>query len=169
MALKKAEKIEYTIVPRKPTKKRNRDLETSFEKSSWLNEYIDATLTRITPLSENIVNNLAEELIEWVKKEDKLTFTSFLIHKKIPRDTFYQWTEKYPKLRTAHQLALMGLSDRRETGGLTRKLDPSFAFNSMPLYDPAWKEFMQWKANLKQDESNQQKIVVEINDLSKDK
>ena len=36
----------------------------------------------------------------------------------------------------------------------------------MPMYDPAWKEFMQWKASLKQDDGNQQKVVVEINDLS---
>ena len=99
------------------------------------------------------------------EKPDKLTFTSFLVHKKIPRDTFYRWTEEYPQLKTAHQLAMMNLSDKRDVGGLTRKLDPTFAFNSLPMYDPTWKEFIQWKANLKQENDNQQKIVVEINDL----
>ena len=151
---------------KKPKRNQNRDQETSFAKSSWLSEYIDATLTRITPLSETIVNNLAQELTDWVRLPDKLTFTSFLVHKKIPRDTFYRWAEEYPQLKTAHQLALMSLSDRREVGGLTRKFDPAFVLNSMPMYDPAWKEFMQWKASLKQDDGNQQKVVVEINDLS---
>ena len=36
----------------------------------------------------------------------------------------------------------------------------------MPMYDSEWKEFIQWKASLKHQEENQQKVVIEISDLS---
>lgn len=155
-----------TPVSKKSTKKQGKALETSFAKTSWLTEYIDATLQRSTPLSEQIVDKLADELTEWVKKEDKLTLRSFLIHKKIPWDTFYVWIDKYPKLKVAHQLAMMNLSERREIGGMTRKFDTGFTLNSMPMYDPMWKEFVQWKASLKDPSSENKNITLVLPDIT---
>lgn len=157
-----------TLVSKKSIKKEtSRDIEKSFSRSPWLSEYLDSSLMRIKPVSSAIVNKIADELIEWSKSEQQFTLNSFLFQKGIPKKAFYEWIEKYPELKTAHGMFMMKMSDKREVGGLTRKLDPTFAFNSLPMYDPDWREFMQWKSNLKQQEDNQQKIVVEINDLGK--
>jgi hypothetical protein len=137
--------------------------------SVWLEEYRDFFALKTQPVTEAFIQRLGEELAQWSLKEDSLTLTSFCKMKGLTRMTFHRWKDKYPELNTAYQFAVEQFADKREVGGLTRKLDPTFAWNSLPKYDPEWQQFMQWKASLKQDDGNQQKVVVEINDLSKGK
>lgn len=163
-----AKKSNPNRLSNKPAKKEtnSRDLDKGIQRSPWLSEYMDVSLMRLKPVSPAIIDRIASELIDWAKSEDKLTINSFLFHKGIRKKAFYEWIDKYPELQCAHEMFMLKMSDKREVGGLTRKFDPTFAFNSLPMYDPTWKEFMQWKANLKQEDGNQHKVVVEINDLS---
>lgn len=135
-------------------------------KSYWLEEYRDYNTLTTKPVTPDFIKRLADELGQWSLKDDSLTITSFCKLKGLRRTTVYRWIDQYPDLEAAHKFALEQFADKREIGGLTRKYDPNFAFNSLAKYDPEWREFMQWKANLKQDDGNQQKVVVEINDLS---
>lgn len=137
--------------------------------SLWLEDYQDLFSLKTRPVTQGFIERLAHELIEWAKKPDSLVVKDFYNEKHIGVKTFYRWIDKYPEMAAANEYALNRLSSKREIGGLTRKFDPTFAWNSLPKYDPEWREFMQWKSSLKQSEDNQQKIVVEINDLSKAK
>lgn len=160
MALKK---VNTNTVKKKPA-----NLESENQRlSPWFEDYQDLFTFKIRPVSEAFIERLAKEIIEWSEKEENLVLGKFLVSKRMQEETFRRWMKKSPILADAHALAKKNIACRREHGGITRKLDPTFAFNSMPIYDSEWKEFFQWKSNLKQDEGNQQKIVVEINDLSK--
>lgn len=154
-----------TSIPKKPTKN-VRDQEVAFLKSPWLQEYLDPASLRVTPINERIIDILAQELLDWSSKSENLTMNSFLVKKQIHWNTFLRWKEKFPKLKWAYDIAMMAFADRREVGGMTRKFDPGFTLNSMPMYDPNWKEFVKWKSSIKQQEENQQKVVIEISDLS---
>ena len=155
-----AKKVNTNKLSTKPA-----NLETK-RNSPWLEEYKDYISLKIQPVTEAFIERLGNDLTQWALLDNSLTLTSFCRSKGLRRTTFYRWKDKYPELEAAYQFAFEQLGDKREVGGLTRKFDPTFAWNSLPKYDPEWKEFMQWKSNLKQDEGNQQKIVVEINDLS---
>lgn len=153
--------------PNRVSKKPTTNLAKQEVKNSpWLEDYRDLFTFSMRPITEAFIERFSKELVEWSKLDDSLTITSFCRSKGISRTTFYSWVHKYPEIKEAYEFAYEQLGDKREVGGLTRKLDPTFAWNSLAKYDPEWKEFMQWKANLKQEHDNQQKVVVEINDLS---
>lgn len=145
-----------------PSEKRESEVKTS----PWLEDYLDLFSFKMRPVTQAFIERLANELNEWSKKETSLVFVDFYGSKDIPEDAYFRWVRTYPELKSVHAIAKKRLAGRREVGGLTRKFDPTFAWNSLGKYDDDWKEFVQWRANLKQDDGNQQKVVVEINDLS---
>lgn len=148
------------------SKPANNRTEREVKNSPWLEDYYDVFGLTMRPVTQAFIERLSKELVEWAKLDDSLTIISFCRTKGLSRTTFYEWKNKYPEIKAAYEFAKEQFVDKREIGGLTRKYDPTFAFNSLAKYDSDWKEFMQWKANLKQDDGNQQKVVVEINDLS---
>lgn len=159
-----------SIVPKKSTKDltiQKRDSEIAFLKSPWLQEYLDPSYLRISPVNEKIIDIIAQELLDWSCDNETFTLTSFLVKKRIHRQSFYAWKEKFPKLKFAYDISMMAFVDRREVFGLLRKIDPGTAFNSLAKYDDEWKEFVQWKSNLSANEGNNEKVVIEISDLSK--
>lgn len=161
-----AKKSNPSRLLKKPTKNRT---ELEVKNSPWLEDYYDVFGLTMRPVTQGFIERISKELVEWSKLEDSLTIIGFCRAKGLSRTTFYEWKDKYPEIKSAYQFAKEQFVDKREIGGLTRKYDPTFAFNSLPKYDNEWKEFMQWKASLKQDDGSQQKVVVEINDLSKGK
>lgn len=152
-----------TKIPTAKKIPKNEDLKLSV----WLEDYMDLFSFKLKPVTQGFIDRLAHELNEWSKQEDSLVLRDFYDSKDIPRDAFYRWIDKYPELQEAFKVAKGRISSRREKGGMTRKFDPSFIINSMPMYDSEWKEFVQWKSNLKSSEGSNDKIVIEINDLSK--
>ena len=144
-------------------KPKNEDLKISV----WLEDYMDLFSLKMKPVTQGFIERLSKELLEWADKEDSLILKRFYTQKKIPREAFYRWVNKYPELKLAYEHTKESIAHRRELGGMTRKFDPGFILQSMPMYDSDWKEFMQWKSSLKANETNNEKVVIEINDLSK--
>ena len=157
-------KTNTTPIPKKPTKNRtkNEDLKVS----PWLEDYLDLFSFKMKPITEAFISRLSEELNQWSQLDDSLILKRFYTDKNIPREAFYRWANKFPELGASLAQAKERISARREHGGMTRKFDPGFILNYMPMYDDEWKEFIKWKASIKQQEENQQKVVIEISDLS---
>ena len=151
----------------KKSSKEVRPQEIAFLRSPWLQEYLDPESLRITPVSEKIIDIIAQELLDWSSNDEHFTVNSFLVRKRIHWKTFAEWKRKFPKLKWASDIAMMALADRREVFGLLRKIDPTTAFNGLAKYDHEWKDFIQWKSTLSSNENGNEKIVIEINDLSK--
>jgi hypothetical protein len=142
--------------------------EIAFVKSPWLQEYLDPASLRISPVSERIIDGIAQDLLDWACEHETFTLNSFLVKKQIHRMTFYRWKQLFPKLQWAYDISMMAFADRREVFGLLRKIDPTTAFNGLPKYDEEWKAFTEWKTKLKDPENNQPEITINIPSNSSD-
>ena len=107
----------------------NRDI-LEVKTSPWLEDYQDLFSFKMKPVTQGFIERLAHELNEWSKKDDSLVFVDFYGSRDIPDEAFYRWIRTYPELKNVHSLAKKRLAGRREVGGVTRKFDPSAAFNS---------------------------------------
>jgi len=114
------------------------------------------------PVTNRYLERLAIELVEWANLDSSIVIQKFLAQKGITGDNFYRWSCVCPALIEARNIAKLLVGCRREEGGLRKELDGRMVTASMPMYFPEWKEFMEWKAKIKEraDESNLQKVVV---------
>lgn len=109
------------------------------------------------PVSDEYLQKLAFELVHWALNDEKaLKITQFRTARFICRDVWERWMARCPELSDANSFALEVIGDRREMGGLERRLDSSIVSYTMPHYDPAWKELVAWKSALKEKERDQQ-------------
>lgn len=135
--------------------------------SKWFDDYKDLFSLRVKPVTEAFIDRLAQELNSWSLLDSSIVLGDFLDERGIQERVFKRWMARHEDLSDAWELARRRLVSRREKGGLTRKYDPGQAFASLAKYDDSWKEYMQWKSNLSSNESSHEKVVIEINDLSK--
>lgn len=159
-----AKKTNTTTVSKKAAKNPTND---DVRVSRWLEDYLDLFSLKMKPVTEGFIHRISQELNEWSKKDDSLILKNFYTSKEIPKDAFYRWANTYPELKASLLHAKERISARREHGGMTRKFDPNFILNSMPMYDDDWKEFIAWKSKMKSQEDQKERVVIEINDLSK--
>ena len=109
------------------------------------------------PVSDEYLQKLAFDLVHWALNDEKaLKVTQFRTARFICRDVWERWMARCPELSDANSFALEVIGDRREMGGLERRLDSSIVSYTMPHYDPAWKELVAWKSALKEKERDQQ-------------
>lgn len=166
MALKRINPI---TSKRKPAKNRqNPNFQDSDAKvSPWLEDYRDLFSLKMKPVTEGFISRLSEELNQWSQLEDSIVLRDFYDTKHIPHEAFYRWAKKYPELGDMLNLARGRIGSRREKGVITRKYEPGLISSNMAMYDPEWREFIQWKSSLRTNEEKDKKVVIEINDLSK--
>jgi len=123
-------------------------------------ERFDLIDFRMKPVSERFIEQLALELIDWVKNnDDALKIEQFLVEHNICKSDLMRWIDKHPALSDAYAFAKMALGCRREIGGLKRKYDGSIVSFTMPQYDEAWVKNVEWRSNLK---ASQEQQIPEI-------
>jgi hypothetical protein len=100
------------------------------------------------------IKKVADELEKWVDEDpDAYKFNQFLIKHKISCSVWKNWLDRNERLQEAYSYALMSLGNKRELGGLHRKLDVSIVHFTMPMYDKQWREEVEWKSNLTKKEN----------------
>lgn len=126
----------------------------------------DYTTYRLRPVSEAFLDKLAKLLTDWsTKKSDALVLEVFLTKYGIYKDSFYGWCKRYKPLDDARKHALTSIGGRRVHGALTKEYDSNIVQRYMPMCDPDYKEFLEYKASLKaktEKEANSGKQVVII-------
>ena len=136
--------------------------------SPWLEDYEDTRTREMKPITEAFTHRFADEYMEWADKDSSLLIQDFFDMKKIPESTFYEWTLKYEPIKKAHAYAKRRIRSRRETGGMTRKYDPSFIFKSMGMYSEEWRAYNKYIADLARDDGRPQNMTIRLEDLTKD-
>jgi hypothetical protein len=117
----------------------------------------DINFFKKVPVSDEYLAKLAFDLVHWALNDPRaLKLTQFRTSRLICRDMWDKWLERSAELRDARELALEVIGDRRELGGLEKRFDSSIVSFTMPVYDPAWKELVAWRAALKEEKANQQ-------------
>jgi hypothetical protein len=115
------------------------------------------------PYSENYVLGIVKIMTDQVlNDEDVLTFTTVLKKNLINWHTWDSWCKKYPFAKEAYTMMRVIIGERREVGGLKRKLDSGMVSYTMAAYDPNWKNLAEWRAKLKQEAETptEAKVVI---------
>lgn len=131
----------------------------------YLEEYRDCFTFTMRPLTQAFLDRISSELIQWAThNEDALKVSQFYLSKGIPMNTYYNWLEKYPDFKEAHEIAMQLIGNRREVGGLKRKFDAGIVSYTMSHYDKTWKDMAKEKSELKMAEAaenkNETKVII---------
>lgn len=116
-----------------------------------------------TPVNDAWKDQLAQELYQWSRDdEDAYKLSQFYLSRGINNRDFTRWCQEHENLKEAREAALALIGNRREIGGLKKKLDTNIVLSSMSRYDLDWKELAEWRAQLKSESENKSetKIIV---------
>ena len=127
-----------------------------------LEEYEDLYNLKRVPVSEQLIDRIRTQIIEWAyNDENALLLDRFFFAKGIPISTMDGWRKKFPKLDEACQLAKQMIGIRREEEALKRKFDAGLVAKTAAFYRPEWKKLEVWrnKNKLKLQENGSQQII----------
>jgi hypothetical protein len=111
-------------------------------------EYYSPTTGKYELLSDNIIEKLIKELIEYAQEPSGIAKVSHFIMKKgIPLRTYFSWLEKFPKLKEAHDMAMQTIADYREFSALKAN-NSTVVYNSLLMLGDDWRQFHEWKQAL---------------------
>lgn len=88
-------------------------------------------------LTQQIVDDLCSDLIDWAKRPTSLTIRAFMKERKINESTYYAWTNRYPAFKEAHEFALMAVGDNRENKATD--YCPNNVYKTQAAYCPTYK------------------------------
>jgi len=102
------------------------------------------------------IEDLAEDLIEWVYKEKEnpspqsaLKVEDFFDTKRIPRMVYVPWFKRFPKLQEANDTAKDVLGRIRESGAIHYRYNPAVIMRVQRLYSPEWEQVFKEEAEIK--------------------
>lgn len=118
-------------------------------KTIW-EDYFNMTTFKMSPVSDVFLEKLAADLCQWaLHDEEALKLNTFFAERGIHQHTAEVWRKRNKKLDSAYSFAKQCIGDRREMGGLKRKLDSGMVSTTMAHYDSDWKALAEWRAKLK--------------------
>lgn len=114
-----------------------------------IGQYHDLFSGRQKPVSDQMLEHIAIELVEWVERDTaSLKLKKFYELKRMHERTFQLWADRCENLRLAKEYVLMVLGNRREEEGLRRNLDSNMVCRTMPIYDDDWRKLEEWRSKL---------------------
>jgi len=137
-----------------PSTKKTNTKKATRQQTPWLEDYQDCFTFQMLPVTQKFIERLAQDLITWSEDPENLTLEKFYLKKRIAGRTFYDWVDKYPLMKAAHQTAKENIGIRREEGAIMRKYDSATIAYTMPSYLNRWKDTAEWKAKLKAESEN---------------
>ncbi len=130
------------------------------EKSKIIEVYRDMLFMKEKPISLGFLERLAQDMVEWSKKETSLRITDFFLECDVPNAMIYRWMDKYDFLKYAHEITMMRIASRREIGAITRKFDAGAIEKYQPMYDPEYKKIVEWRSSLNEKNKDSQGTLI---------
>lgn len=107
------------------------------------------------PVSETMIDWLCEKLLEYAGSPDATFIGCFIRDMRIPRKTFYNWLEMYPKLKATYSDAKSYIGYNRMDGALKKKYDFKTVLHTQYRFGQEWDEDDKRQVELhKKDETN---------------
>ncbi len=147
MAQRLLEKPEYVGLQEKadkPKKKEKKEDKPTRRRYLSLDQYSHYFFIQDTPVPIAFMEQLADDLVEWARKDDSLKMIHFFDEVGVPDSSYAIWRGKCPKLQAAHDWALRLLGARREIGAMKGAFKEKIVLHSLHLYDPDAKAADQW-------------------------
>lgn len=111
-------------------------------------------------------NALANEMIQWVARQDSFALEEFPISKRMAPSRFYQCAEDNEYFADALDFARYSISSRLQKGLRTKELEKDYVLRMLPLYNQEYKALIIDKVRQLQ-EQRQQKIFVIVDEIPK--
>lgn len=151
-----------TFKPITKNKKKSKMLTREEEESKIF--YLDMYTMRQKPYSNQTLEDMAVELLNWAKDtKDVVSLYEFFILKGIAKQTFSNFVKRCPKLKKAKDFAIMIFGMRREKGALLKNLDFNTMKHMQGRYDPEWKEREEYFLDQKKQVADKQQSSSTIN------
>lgn len=121
---------------------------------SWI-DFLDKESLSLYPEKDNWRKKLIHTMLTWSDDSNALEIMQFCIQYKIPRRTLLEWVEKYPDIRRGYEDMKLALASHRRVGSMIKKLDGTYAYKDMHIYDPEWLAINKYHSDMKKDEEKQ--------------
>lgn len=90
-------------------------------------------------------NNLADEMSEWVSKQQVWNLDQFPISKKMAPSRFYNLKDNNEYFANALEYARRVISDRLIMGWKTKEVEKDFCLRFLPLYNQEYRDYVNEK------------------------
>jgi len=133
------------------------------EPSKPFDEYYDLFTLRTKPVSDVFIEQIAQKLMHWaINNEEAYKISQFYEQEGLHNEDIDRWCKRSKAMAYAKYAALRAIGNRREIGGLKKKLDSGMVSYTMAHYDKDWKDLAEWRNTLKldADQKGETKIVV---------
>jgi hypothetical protein len=111
-------------------------------------------------LTEEQVNKLCKDIIEWAQREDSFHLAGFALSQGKTRTWIYETAEVYSNFSDALKEAREILAMRYVSGMMVNKYNSTFGEKYLPIYDKDYKELLKWKASLQNPIDDQDKEII---------
>lgn len=157
-------RVKHNTLKKKTAKaavvKENRD--KSSKVSPWVDDYISCFGLRTMPATEAFLERIAEELVEWAKRDDSVYLEDFCLLKGFDPTTLWRWEKKNASVSEAYKFAKMAIGSRTYKGALYGKMKESTAHFLMPYYSQTWMNMKVLNSQLKDNDNAPTQITVNM-------
>jgi len=122
------------------------------KKSKKNNSEIKKIFTKL-PQTDEEFYKIADDLVEWSKKDSSLEFNEFSLSLRIIPDKFLELTKLNDYFSQAYYFALETIGNRIEHFAKAGKIDKSFALAILPLYK---RDYKKWLLELRHKEAGKE-------------
>ncbi|MGB6528494.1 MAG: hypothetical protein WBF33_10340 [Candidatus Nitrosopolaris sp.] len=151
---KRAEKKEMQNIP---------DAGLLSKNHSWM-DFIKKESLLANPGRTEWRQRLIHSMLHWAQNDNALEIMQFCIEYKISYFTLKkEWVDKYKDIREAYDYVKMMIACNRRTGSMMKRLDGSYAYKDMHLYDPEWHAVNKYHNDMKVEQEKQAHTFI-IND-----
>jgi hypothetical protein len=93
-------------------------------------------------LTQEHIDNLCKEFIEYAESPDSLTLGGFSASKRKTYTWAIETARDYPQFKEAYEIARNIIGNRRETLGLKKILSEKIVEKTMPMYNSEYRELV---------------------------
>lgn len=112
------------------------------------------------PTTQNMIDYIADKLIEYARSDDALFLLDFLRQMNIPKRTFFNWIKEYPALKEAYEVARQYMGVNRMVGAIRKRFDKGAILHSQWRFGEEWLRDAEF--HRKNDDKQQGDITVVI-------
>lgn len=142
------------------------------KREAWVHfdDYLNISDGNRHPISEQGLKRLGKELVEWSETDEALVLEDFFRARGIPEMTYRDWKKRDELFLLRYETARGNLGSRREKKALVREYSERIVMNTMPKFDPSWKELEEWRSGLrrKENEAGSKNITVVMERFSEE-
>lgn len=119
----------------------------------FADEFFNVHTMKRHPVSQEFINRLAADLIEYADLPDTIRLSDFYNSRGIPNETFYKWKDKFECLNEAYLYSKSRFGAKREDGAIYKRMDAAFISKTIGYYDSIYRQEMIETERIKADKT----------------